>query len=146
MKKILMDFAAIPGLTVTHMDGEDHLQVLVNDSGLWFNLLVADSQETYFKQLHAGSQHWILYNGSQASIVGVSCPDNEFTSLAKDVITLLQKCEDFKTTILIPITVIEVVAPKQFIKVQPLFKPDAWMIEFIPNLDGDYRLDIAVIK
>jgi len=141
---MLIELHKVAGLTVTDGTEPNRRDILINETGQWFQVTLSEGIVNLLRDMVPDSTHWLLYGQGKAAMVRVECPTIDFIPATREVIKLINKHDSDNPIALIPLSVIEVNQDKTVAKVFAPFKSETWELQSYPN--ENWRLNLNVLK
>jgi len=140
----LIELHKVAGLTVTDGTEANRRDILINETGHWFQITLSDGTNNLLEDMAPDNTHWLFYGHGKAVMVRVECPVVDFIPITREVIKLINKHDNSSVVALIPLSVVEVNHTKTLAKVFAPFKSETWELRSFPN--ENWRLAVNILK
>jgi hypothetical protein len=140
----LIELHNVKGLTVTPSDDPTKRDILINETGEWFQIFIPEPTANLLAHMAPDSTHWIFYGEGRASIVKIECPLDDFIPISRSITKLIRVHDNDIHVVLIPISVVDVNEDKTRARVYAPLKAETWQLESLP--EENWHLNVKVIK
>lgn len=141
---MLIELHNVKGLTVTPSEDPLKRDILINETGEWFQIFIPEPSNNLLLHMAPDSTHWLFYGHGKASIVKIDCPLDDFIPITRAVTKLIRVHDNDNHVVLIPLSVIEVNESKTKAKVFTPLKAETW--EMTAHPEDNWHLGVKVIK